>query len=268
MGMRKERPKLFPSNSLNKVPYASFLLTACFVHLLTLSPVVTALPEGFWREDNTESESSSYTFLARLLFANNCVHTLCKPPPLPMPAPLLTNLSPFFCYGAGAPEHSPMFSEDSGLIHNLVSHVSSWDYIKRSLSSWMRRFDIQPQLPTPPSSDVNSNSITPLTLLAVTALWKQPLTWFSPTMVLTPSSQCSCTLSSERPQQNLSSSTFYKWIRFFLNSLRLPSYNIHVLKGMLKYFPGSSVLLFMSKAHTLFFNLCITSTSNMAPGRK
>lgn len=140
-------------------------------------------------------------------------------------------LSFFLLYGAGAPEHSPMFSENSGLIHNLVSHVSSWDYIKRSLSSWMRRFDIQPQLPTPPSSDVNSNLIQPLpvvTLLAVTALWKQPLTWFSPTTVLTPSSQYSCTLSSERPRQNLSSSTFYKWIRFFLNSLRLPSYNIHV----------------------------------------
>lgn len=121
-GNEERENKLLPSNSLNKVPHASFLLTA-YISWLSLQQSPLFLKTT---EEKIHGIKQSYPHPSSP--AAPC-QELCSHPmqttPLPMPAPTLINISPsLFSYG-GASRTLSQFSEDSGLIYNLVPHVSS-----------------------------------------------------------------------------------------------------------------------------------------------
>lgn len=99
----------------------------------------------------------------------------------------------------GPPEHSSMFSEDSGIWFTIFSSMSTPEIILE-ISIFVNDglFDILPQSLTPPTNDLNSNSLTPCSYLVSCnyPLKTSPKTQFSPTTTLIPSSQYPCTLSS------------------------------------------------------------------------
>lgn len=85
MEIRKKRNKLSASTSLNKLPSAYFLLTACSLALLGPPLVVTAPPQGLWRNcvpcDNTGSHTSVCSILPHWCFQTIMLCPMQTTPP-------------------------------------------------------------------------------------------------------------------------------------------------------------------------------------------
>lgn len=112
--IRKKRNKLSASTSLNKLPSAYFLLTACSLALLGPPLVVTALLKASG-ETVSPVITQDHTLLSAPFYptgaSKQLCFALCKRP-LSMPDLTFTNISLSFCYYLGV---SRMFTEEYGI---------------------------------------------------------------------------------------------------------------------------------------------------------
>lgn len=125
--IRKKRNKLSASTSLNKLPSAYFLLTACSLALLGPPLVITAPLQGLRRNcvpcDNTGSHTSVCSILPHWCFQTI---TLCPMQTTPPNArsDIHQHLSLFLLLSRGLQNvHGGIWD----IIHNLLVLVNSWD---------------------------------------------------------------------------------------------------------------------------------------------